>query len=411
MEKTQLLVKNIPNITQDIKDVLKNRFNVAAVRSYGRCRAVLHFLDERSATFALQSLHQSEFFGRILSVEYLGLRKQSTISQESEQPKQSPQVPEILKHLYATSIPHGFEQPPPPYLKYNYPPINRTILDSISIALLTNAKFYYQVLHLMNRMNLEPPFLPLTRPFVPPGEPCDAQTQTDKPESEKLLASDESELESDEEHTKARVRKKRQPEIDNAVIKSKVRKIISSQLHEKHPPTASRKEERLEEVFEGDVRNLNRKISLNVSAVTLPKEDTSVQHENVENATVQTEGSPDVIPLIGVELSLNKIPESQWKDLPVFKNYRRGEKSNKLYIKNLSKDTSEDDLRQIYRRYVASDGDISIKLMLFGKMKGQAFVTFTSVGDEFDIVEKALDETNGYILKNKPMIVCFGKRS
>lgn len=40
-----------------------------------------------------------------------------------------------------------------------------------------------------------------------------------------------------------------------------------------------------------------------------------------------------------------------------------------------------------------------------GRMKGQAFVTFPTVCE----ATIALKETNGYILKDKPMVVQFAK--
>lgn len=40
-----------------------------------------------------------------------------------------------------------------------------------------------------------------------------------------------------------------------------------------------------------------------------------------------------------------------------------------------------------------------------GRMKGQAFVTLQNV----EQAQRALEETNGYILKDKPMVVHFAK--
>jgi U11/U12 small nuclear ribonucleoprotein SNRNP65 len=40
-----------------------------------------------------------------------------------------------------------------------------------------------------------------------------------------------------------------------------------------------------------------------------------------------------------------------------------------------------------------------------GRMKGQAFITLPNVAQ----AQLALDETNGYILKDKPMVVQFAK--
>lgn len=40
-----------------------------------------------------------------------------------------------------------------------------------------------------------------------------------------------------------------------------------------------------------------------------------------------------------------------------------------------------------------------------GRMKGQAFVTFPQVKQ----ASEALEDTNGYILHDKPMVIAFGK--
>lgn len=40
-----------------------------------------------------------------------------------------------------------------------------------------------------------------------------------------------------------------------------------------------------------------------------------------------------------------------------------------------------------------------------GRMKGQAFITLQTV----EIAQKALKETNGYILKDKPLVVQFAR--
>lgn len=67
------------------------------------------------------------------------------------------------------------------------------------------------------------------------------------------------------------------------------------------------------------------------------------------------------------------------------------------------------DLEYIYNRYKISKGDnpsqFDIRLMQEGRMKGQAFVTLDSV----ELAQKAVKETNGYILKEKPLVVVFAR--
>jgi len=54
--------------------------------------------------------------------------------------------------------------PSPPYLEYKYPELNDDIGMNILNALHEVPQFYIQVLHLMNKMHLPPPFSP-----PPPG--------------------------------------------------------------------------------------------------------------------------------------------------------------------------------------------------------------------------------------------------
>ena len=53
---------------------------------------------------------------------------------------------------------YSINYPSPPYLEYKYPIANKTIIENISRALYNVPKFYEQVLHLMNKMNLPVPF-------------------------------------------------------------------------------------------------------------------------------------------------------------------------------------------------------------------------------------------------------------
>lgn len=52
------------------------------------------------------------------------------------------------------------------------------------------------------------------------------------------------------------------------------------------------------------------------------------------------------------ELATNKISANDQRLLPVFKNYHPGKPSNRLYIKNLTKQVETKDLHYIYQRYV-----------------------------------------------------------
>lgn len=46
-----------------------------------------------------------------------------------------------------------------------------------------------------------------------------------------------------------------------------------------------------------------------------------------------------------------------------------------------------------------------IQYMNEGRLKGQAFITLQSI----ELADKAIEETNGYILKDKPLVVQFAR--
>ncbi|EDV24645.1 uncharacterized protein TRIADDRAFT_8568, partial [Trichoplax adhaerens] len=88
-----------------------------------------------------------------------------------------------------------------------------------------------------------------------------------------------------------------------------------------------------------------------------------------------------------------------------FAHYEQGEPSKVLYIKNLSDKVNEKDLVMTFIGFQEDSKDnIRFRLMK-GKMKGQAFVTFSDVAT----AGKALDVVNGYKLKGKPMVIQYGK--
>ncbi|XP_033122411.1 RNA-binding region-containing protein 3-like [Anneissia japonica] len=112
------------------------------------------------------------------------------------------------------------------------------------------------------------------------------------------------------------------------------------------------------------------------------------------------------------QLRKNRVSSKEMESMSVFKRYNPGEPTTRLYIKNLSKQCEQKDLKFIYGRYVdwesKMDQDMfSIQLMTQGRMKGQAFVSLPS---EF-AAKKALRDTNGYLLQSKPMVVQFARSS
>jgi hypothetical protein len=102
------------------------------------------------------------------------------------------------------------------------------------------------------------------------------------------------------------------------------------------------------------------------------------------------------------EVPKNKLSVEEIKQIAKFSNYEKGTPSKILFLKNLKSGATEDDIRNVFGEFL--DKILSVRIMK-GKMRGQAFV---DVVDE-ESAENILNQCSGIILKNKPVIIQFGK--
>ena len=263
-----------------------------------------------------------------------------------------------------------FPSYPVPQLKYLYPPATQAIVQRIAQIMLREKAFYYQVLHLMNKFNLEVPF---DIPYMNLDE-------IPLPESE-----EESELEEEIAPTKKR-------KVEKFYRKKIEIKINSTRDTLGKVNKASGNHEELVEIQEKPSEIIAPEI-----IPELPKKEFKILTQD--------------------EITSKKLTEEELSLLPIFLNYNPGEPSDKLYIKNLAKQVILEDLQEIFYFY-SEPNQLEIKLMdKKGKMKGQAFITFKRFEDEelaeaaANLIEKARQETHGLFLKGKAMFVVYGKAS
>ncbi|KAJ3119003.1 hypothetical protein HK098_005770 [Nowakowskiella sp. JEL0407] len=191
-----LLVKCIPATfllldDASIQDYFAH-FGAATCRKLKTKSVVLEFNSNLDAELARQRLSDVSMLGSKLSVAF---PKQNV--NESKQTEREPDQPRRKSKDNPISIDSqtkddftpiskrlGLKYPKSPLLEYKYPPPTPETIANISKAILTIPKLYTQVLHLMNKMNLPPPF---------------AQEEKKKRKVDDLVASDESELEDEVE--------------------------------------------------------------------------------------------------------------------------------------------------------------------------------------------------------------------
>ena len=106
----------------------------------------------------------------------------------------------------------------------------------------------------------------------------------------------------------------------------------------------------------------------------------------------------------------SRLTKNQMKEFSVFKNYSAGEPTCRLYIKNLTKHSTEQDIVNLFGSFIdwlqeSSYNSFDVRVMKEGRMKGQAFVSLPN--EECAI--KILRDCNAYVLNGKPMVIQFAR--
>ena len=349
-----------------------------------------------------------------------------------------------------------------PKITYDYPDLNEIILINIMNALVVFPKFYTQTLHLMNKMNLPCPLVNYVRKYdkttvlnelnkanklhliklnlnnlnesIQRKEEAQTSSPTlttqKQPRLVKQRASDQIVEEEDDDDDGDENAHEQKDETTHQVKVDFTKDLEKKKFNLKSlaKPGATnlpgqKSAYDLNDVFESGSKNVLAKRKINITealkTTTLQKPSEEKPEETIQSEKETTESLPDSSLLKSdqtstfitiEELETKRLKIAELKELPVFKNYALGEKTNKIYIKNVAKKIQDQDLKHIYGRYVNWSDEIEssafeIRLMKEGRMKGQAFVTFASE----ETAERAINETNGLVLDGKPIIVQYGR--
>ncbi|XP_034684744.1 U11/U12 small nuclear ribonucleoprotein 65 kDa protein isoform X2 [Vitis riparia] len=387
-----LLIRHLPEaIPQDTLSRLFSSYGASSVRpcTSGRLRNCA-FVDFKSEMLASQALRQLN--GDLGE----GLKSSSLPASEP-----------IAARL-------GIDYPFPPHLEYAYPPPDGNILTNIVNALIAVPRFYVQVLHLMNKMNIPAPFrmalpTPPLPPPVPAPPPPPPPPEAARPNLEDL-SSGESEMESSDEEVDGKAyftgppretKPGRKRVKREAIVGPGVDKDVAHEAVGVKPATLVPKEIPM-------IKKKNPVLQIKIApkVITEHKDECSIMKESEDSEKEDF----DLKPYATLEeLKSGKLPPEEILSLPMFKNYTAGNPAPVLYIKNLAKDVVVDDFYFIFGSLFgsvdAAKSGLSVKLMQEGRMRGQAFVTFPSV----ELAHHALNVVNGYVFKGKPMIIQFGR--
>ncbi|KAF6716397.1 RNA-binding protein 40 [Oryzias melastigma] len=466
-----LLVRHLPSdLSPDEKEDLLKYFGAESVRvfsNHGRMKhaAFATFKTETTAHKALTRLHQLEILDQKLVVEFaegqdnITVLKDPPVSdsaknvKQKQKTKESPQ-PNIPLIETGVAPKLGLKFQSNPTLKYLYPPPSNSILTNIVHALISVPKLYVQVLHLMNKMNLPCPFgpvtarppmfdtLPLAPPIpMPPPFPPDFPPLPE--EDMEVSSEEESEYESEDDEDKERVarlmglvnRACKRPLRPKTASKRKKPKI-KDLLYAPKPESQSAPALQPSDVFEQPNPSGPKKIEFHISLPEVAAEEGKAEQQegvpssareepasegfgklypSAQASQQQEEHGADGDDLVSdvisrKELEKGRLAKDEMKRMSVFKNYEAGEPTCRLYVKNISKQVEEKDLRYIYGRYIDPSSEaernmFDVVLMKEGRMKGQAFIGLPNEQS----AEKALRETNGFVLHDKPLVVQFAR--
>lgn len=335
---------------------------------------IIRFESQEFAEAVIRQLHQKELLGHRLTVE---LSPNDLDVNLMKCPKPLPiyesnidEVKKIheayLKKLNSWSTALDLNQPPPHHLHYSYPDPNPHILSNIANALACNQKFYYQVLHLMNRMNLPAPFKPVEgyplNKFIK-TETADKYTTTNETDPE--LSDSEMESENEDDLIDHNI----EPKL--SILKRKIYKVLKPKRLKIATGSTVPKKAKIElaNVFDTVECETPKKIEVKVSTELKPADgpiaDTeggfgviySTKSMTKEEDKLESESDDDLTGecISKEELATNRLSEKDMKDMPIFKNYHPGAPSCRLYIKNIAKTVSDNDLKYIYKRFIKSN--------------------------------------------------------
>ncbi|XP_019859224.1 PREDICTED: RNA-binding protein 40-like isoform X2 [Amphimedon queenslandica] len=417
----RLLVRKLPNFLrpEDKESLLKffGAIEVTVMSQNGAMRncAFATFANPADARMAMIKLHQLNVFGSVLIVVYASPQSEREAPIENRwrgdkvSTSDKPRTESNLK-----SSPSRKTSPTAiPQLSYEYPPPTQTIIGNIAHAVAAVPLLYTQVLHLMNKLNLPSPFdQPLPAPDLPSGRRRDLETS----ESELSSSTDGEETERKSLGGRRLSRKRRRKMPKRMSVSFKQFKEAKPIKDSHNGQEATKFHRRIEIKAPDQLRPpandalvIENVYTFAATPIQQEMETSQAAHDAELNMQEESPLEEDFISY--AELQLNRISnEEMERDDGVFKNYSKGEPSMRLYIKNLSKQATEKDLTRIYGRYINWSSEVErhsfdVRVMQQGRMKGQAFIGMPNE----EITSKALADTLGYKLYDKPMVVQFAR--
>ncbi|KAG1708621.1 hypothetical protein DVH05_022248 [Phytophthora capsici] len=383
-------------------------------------KVVATFATREAQLNAQKRLHALELAGHCLQVddaatttsietkrETVGVPKSFTVSTQPPLPRglppPLPPTASTTNPLYmpVPMAPHlGLNYAPSPLLEYKYPKATESIVRNIANALIALPRFYTQVLHLMNKMNLPTPFEENAIPGrfsvkVQEGERKSLKRRrVDDNANEHIVEEEEEEEEENDDmagrdnHTDSVDPQKNHKVSEVATGMVKVDQKSSVQERQALPDLIGKPLPRQNGL------SLIKKSSSVDMVFQLGSDGRS--HYDEHRST-----RPGVI----TEDEVNRArlgPEDLLKE-PLMNSYSRGFPSRTIMVANIGHGVDEKDLRNVFGYVLPIDMGLNLIDVSLLRAKSSALITFPN--EELAIA--AVTKLHGVQLEGKAMIVSF----
>ncbi|KAL8002127.1 putative RNA recognition motif domain, nucleotide-binding alpha-beta plait domain superfamily [Plasmopara halstedii] len=319
--------------------------------------------------------------------------------------------PALLKLSYtpAPLAPHlGFNYAPSPLLAYKYPKATESIVCNIANALIALPRFYTQVLHLMNKMHLPPPF----KKDAIPGRftlknVVSYENETKQWRSSKRRKTDSSHntqmVEEDEED--------REEVIDSAIGRTTrgpeaqpqpEPHQLSEHLHNRATLNKTDREpshrsnisfgELLGKPLTRPHKLLSRSKSTFHAAFRVRTEDHQEAHRSNRLGVISTN-----------EVNRQRITPEEISKEPLMESYVRGLPSSKIIVKNVAREVDEKDLRWIFGYVLPMHMELDLIKIKLLSARCEAIIEFP----DQQVATAAVNVLHGVQLEGKTLIVAF----
>ncbi|KAL3659563.1 hypothetical protein V7S43_015550 [Phytophthora oleae] len=449
VERFNLRVRNLPAVlsTEAITSlfshygatgvrVLQRRNAVSSGKEPGAAaskqvqKVVAAFATREAQLNAQKRLHALELAGHCLQVEVVGdgaattsneakpesgeVRKSFTVSGQPPLPKglppPLPPTNPTQNPLYmpVPMAPHlGLNYAPSPLLEYKYPKATESIVRNIANALIALPRFYTQVLHLMNKMNLPTPF----EENAIPGRfsvklntlQDDGDTRrerlkrrrVDENVNEQIVEEEEEEEEEDDENVAGR----------------------DIQMDEVYPLKAHELSETVDVIPNFDLNSSVKKDEAlpDLIGKALPRQNKLLAVKKISSLNMTFQLGSDGLshhdehrstrPGVITEDEVNRQrlgPEELLKE-PLMNSYTRGFPSRTTMVMNIAHGVDEKDLRSVFGYVLPMDMGLDLMKISLLRAKNSALITFPN--EELAIA--AVTKLHGVQLEGKTMIVSF----